>query len=193
MAKKYRKKLSGLDASGFMFTRADSHLCLLTGQSSFVTSRLEFEKLNFINYVSDDAMNTITMGFPWHNTFDVLAHQPSLIAASIRNFRQYIWLNVHVDFQRNVSNIINELVQRTYKKLIIITGSCGIKYLSCALENITVTNTLWVLALGPVGNSNIRRENISRFHVIQGKKDMWSQLLWRGIIDIYQLWPFRLL
>lgn len=185
MAKEYRKKLSNLDPSGYMLKRRDNHLCLLTGQSSFKTSRLDKEKLDFLNHISDQDLTTVTIGFPWHNEFDILAGKPALIAATIRNIRQYLWLNLDKEYKKSVSNIIRKIVEMTDKKLVIITGSCGIGYLSCALENIKVTNELWVLALGPVGSKNINSKNISRFHVIQGHNDIWSKLLWLGNVDEY--------
>lgn len=177
MAKEYKEKLSNLNESGYMLKREDNRLCLLTGQSSFKTSRLDKDKLDFLNHISDHNFTAVTIGFPWHNEFDVLADKPSLITASIRNIRQYLWLNFDKEYKKKVSDIINKLVQMTNNRLIIITGSCGIKYLSCALENINITSELWVLALGPVGNKNINSRNIRRFHVIQGKYDIWSKLL----------------
>jgi hypothetical protein len=180
----YRTRLNGLDDKLSLVTPAASRLILLTGQSSFRSSRLSSAQVNFLNFVAPPHAEILPTGFPYHADFDCLAPPPGLLAASIRNALQVYWSIFSPAYQRSVARVLQTLFTNTRESLYIVTGSCGLQLLASAWPMLTVPTRLRlrVVALGPA----LFRPGtvpVDRITAIQGKRDFWSRLLYRGRVE----------
>ena len=180
MADSYPDRLVALDPAGFLLPPARQRLCLLTGQSSFATSALPADKRAFLTAVAPSGTEGTMAGFPWHAAFLDEEAVPGLLPASLRNARQWLWARRHDGFGAALSGILALALMRTSERLLVVTGSCGIDLLAQALSRPPPGGPeLWVAGLGPVGRCPQERR-IARMRIIQGQRDSWSRVLWRG-------------
>ena len=168
----YLARIDSLDYSRSVASPARHRVALLTGQSSFRSSRLTDDQMTLLRAVPN--ATPLPLGFPFHPEFDVVAPQPGILAASFRNALQFVW---SLRPQRPVARALQPLFTNTSECLTIVTGSCGLQLLNAAWPLLERPPTLQVriIALGPAG-----------FHhgleaiTIQGRRDFWSRLLYRG-------------
>jgi membrane-associated phospholipid phosphatase len=180
----YIKKLSTLSLEGSELKECDYRLLMLTGQSSFVSSVLDNNKLIFLQKIAanNENFNTSFVGFPWHSEFNSKRKKTSFSMSCIRNAMQYLWLRNNSKYQESVERIIHHAIQITNQQLVFITGSCGIQHLLCALKKYQKINLchIKIIALGPVGRDIITNLDLYELHLVQGKQDFWSKILWTG-------------
>lgn len=181
MAEPYRRRLAELPEDGFLLPVASRRLCLLTGQSCLRSSLLPPDKLDFLAAVAPDGVEITRTGFPWHQQFAVPAPSPSLLRASLRNTRQWVWARCDAVYLAALTAILGILLDRTREKLFLVTGSCGIDLLTAVLPDLPRRSEIHVVALGPAGRSP-RIDLLSSLLVIQGIRDGWSRHLWRGVV-----------
>lgn len=172
----YRNRLRALDyGSSFEAAR----VVLLTGQSSFQTSRLMPSQIEFLKAVTPPTAEPLLTGFPFHPAFDREACDPPLPVAAARNSLQFIWSLASEEFRRMIADALRPLLQ---KKLIIVTGSCGLQMLAAATSVIPIDAR--VVALGPAMLRPFALD-MRQVSVVQGRRDGWSRLLYRGTINNY--------
>ena len=180
----YRTRLAGLDENLSLVKPAASRLVLLTGQSSFRSSRLSPAQVEFLNSVAPPGVQPLPNGFPFHSNFDGAAPAPCLLAASLRNALQVCWSLFSPVYRRSVANVLQTLFRNTSECLYIVTGSCGLQILASAWPMLIVPDSLrlCVVALGP---ALIRPGALpaDRIHALQGRRDLWSRLLYRGRLE----------
>jgi|GEM_PF-1803702 len=181
----YPQRLAELDPEGFLLPQAKTRICLLTGQSSFTSSALPADKLTFLSAVTSAEAVLTPTGFPWHDSLSKQqSRAPGLFGASLRNVQQVIWVRYNKDFRNALSAIVGTLLERTEERLLLVTGSCGVDLLSHALSLLpTGGPQIWALILGPTGRLPADGR-ITRSLVIQGHRDIWSRLLWRGPVHV---------
>lgn len=180
MAERYPERLAGLDPAGFLLPPARRRLCLLTGQSSFTSSALPADKLRFLNAVAPADVLVTPAGFPWHAALTGAVAVPGLLPACLRNARQWRWARRHEGFRGALSAILELALKRTEDRLLVVTGSCGVELLAQALSRLpTGGPALWAAVLGPAGRVPSAR-HVARLLVIQGRRDVWSRMLWQG-------------
>jgi hypothetical protein len=177
----YRSRLAALDESLTLVKPAPSRLILLTGQSSFRSSRLTPEQVEFLQAVAPPGVEPLLNGFPYHADFDRAAPTPGLPAASIRNALQVCWCLFSPAYRRSVARVLQTVIRNTGESLYIVTGSCGLQMLASAWPMLTVPQSLRlrVVALGPA----LLRAGalpVERIAAVQGRRDPWSRLLYRG-------------
>ncbi len=176
----YLQRLEALDYSQTLATPTRSRIALLTGQSSFRTSRLTDLQLDFLQATSPSGAAPLRLGFPFHSEFDCNGPEPGIAAASARNALQYWWSLHSLRYQRIVAKALQPLLTNTHESLFLITGSCGLQLLTGAWPLIQNPGNvrIRVVALGPAAQ-------LPRFPVaaIQGDRDWWSRLLYRGPIS----------
>lgn len=185
MAKFCPRYLAELNPAGFLLPPVKQRLCLLTGQSNFATSDLPLDKKSFLQAVAPSDVHITMVGFPWHADFtQPVISAPSLLAASARNARQWIWKRSNACFRHALSSIIGTALQRTEERLLLIAGSCGADFLAHALCDMPANGPeIWVVMLGPAGGIPTARY-IARQKVIQGHQDCWSRMLWKGTVHM---------
>lgn len=170
----YLRRLRELDYSRSLATPAASRVVLLTGQSSFRSSRLTNDQLTLLRTVAN--ATPLELGFPFHPAFDVAEPVPAMVAASVRNALQFMWtLRPQPVFAR----ALQPLITNTRESLYIVTGSCGLQILNSAwpfLERPAALK-LQIVAIGPAA-----WQNRLRVVAIRGRRDPWSRLLYRGPI-----------
>lgn len=180
----YRTRLAALDESLSLIKPAPSRLILLTGQSSFRSSRLSPAQVDFLNSVAPPGVEPLPNGFPYHANFDSAAPPPGLLAASIRNAQQLCWSLFSPAYRRSVARVLQTVFRNTGESLYIVTGSCGLQILASAWSMLIVPNSLRlrVVALGP---ALLRAGALpaDRIQALQGRRDLWSRLLYRGRLE----------
>jgi len=172
----YRTRLRNLDYSRTLATPTGRRLVLLTGQSAFATSRLTPAQIEFLTEVAPPHAEVLKIGFPFHPDFDIEAGTPGIVAASIRNTLQVLWSRYSSIYRETIAHALQPLFANTGDTLYILTGSCGLQLLASAWPFIDKPTTLSirVVAIGPAGPT--MRNAIA----VQGRKDRWSKLLYRG-------------
>lgn len=172
----YRARLRNLDYSRTLATPTTSRLVLLTGQSAFATSRLTPAQTEFLTEVAPPHAEVLKIGFPFHPDFDIDAGTPGIVAASMRNTLQVFWSRYSSTYRETVARALQPLFTNTGDSLYILTGSCGLQLLASAWPLLEKAKTLsiCVIAIGPAGPA------MPNAIAVQGKKDLWSKLLYRG-------------
>jgi hypothetical protein len=177
----YRTRLAALDENLSLIKPAPSRLILLTGQSSFRSSRLSPAQLDFLKCVAPPGAEALFTGFPYHAEFDRAASPPVLPAASVRNALQVGWSLFSPGYRHSVAGVLQSVVLNTRQSLFIVTGSCGLQILASAWPHLVVPDSLQVgvVALGP---ALLRAGTfpVDRIVALQGQSDFWSRLLYRG-------------
>lgn len=177
----YRARLAALDERRSLVKPAASRLILLTGQSSFRSSRLSPAQVEFLHAVAPPRVELLANGFPYHAGFDGAAGTPGLLAASMRNALQVGWCLLSPAYRRSVAEVLSTVLRNTREALYIVTGSCGLQILASAWPLLTVPDGLRVRVVA-VGPALVRAGAlpIDRVAVVQGRRDVWSRLLYRG-------------
>jgi len=179
----YLSRLEDLDPAGFELAPAMDRLVLLTGQSSFMSSALRAEQMDFLQAVAPPGARVCLLGFPWHHGLATPHDAPNLLAASWRNGQQWWWTRRRGRFTDLLSGIVARLRRHTAQRLLVVTGSCGIQLLAAALHGMDGPGPpISVFALGPVGAAPAPG-CLAGLEVVQGSQDGWSRLLWRGAVD----------
>lgn len=180
----YIKKISSLSLERSELKECDYQLVMLTGQSSFVSSVLDDNKRVFLQKIAanNENFNTSFGGFPWNYEFNTRKKKTSFAMSCVRNAMQYLWLKNNIKYQEGVGRIIHHAIQITNQQLVFITGSCGIQHILCALKKYQKTNFchIKIIALGPVGENIMINLDLYDLHIVQGKRDFWSKILWNG-------------
>jgi hypothetical protein len=183
----YLRRLEQLDTAGSLVRAADARLVLLTGQSSFVSAALSPEQEKFLCQVAPPGYEMLAAGFPFHRAMVPVGHQESsLLAASVRNTAQAAWSFCDARYRRVLRRILQELVERTHRELAIVTGSCGLQMANAVWPMLEIPAGLRprVIALGPVCLRPLRLPG-ARVEVLQGERDIWSRIFYRGRVDHY--------
>lgn len=175
----YFQRLESLDYNRTLAVPTRSRIALLTGQSSFRSSRLTTQQLDFLRDVAPVNAERLQLGFPYHPDFDCDAAEPGIVAASARNTLQYLFSLHSRRYQRIVALALQPLFTNTGESLFIVTGSCGLQLLTQAWPLIEQPQHLnvRVVALGPAGLLPPRA-----VATIRGHRDLWSRLLYHGPI-----------
>jgi hypothetical protein len=165
---------------------APARVVLLTGQSSFRTSRLSEAQTDFLRMVAPPASEPLFAGFPFHPDFDRDAPEPNLLAASLRNGWQFAWSLWSPTFQQTVARALQPLFHSTHESLQIVTGSCGLQLLAGAWPRLTKRENLFVriVALGPTLLRPYTLDTRTVF-ALQGRRDLLSRWCYRGGIAAY--------
>src|SRR5512133_1966915 len=138
----YRTRLADLDESFSLITPAPSRLILLTGQSSFRSSRLSSAQEEFLKAVAPPGVEPLLAGFPYHANFDGDAPPPSLPAASLRNALQVCWSLFSPAYRRSAALVLQAILRNTREDLYIVTGSCGLQILASAWPMLEAPDSL---------------------------------------------------
>lgn len=182
----YLRRLAALDPRGSLLAPADLRVMLLTGQSSFRSARLAAEQVAFLRAVSPCPGAVLEAGFPFHADLMVDEREPfALVAASARNARQVLWSVTSSRYQRVVQRTLQQALDATRERLIVVTGSCGLQLLNRAWSQLVLPPGLrvQVVAIGPACFSPLRLVP-AEVTVIAGTRDPWSRLFYRGRADV---------
>lgn len=176
----YRTRLSALDyRNSLAASPARSRVVLLTGQSSFRSSRLLPEQIDFLKAVAPPDAEPLLAGFPYHPELDRPDSPVPLPTAAFRNSLQFVWSMTSTRFRQIIAEALRPLLQH---KPVIITGSCGLQLLAAASPLLKIETP--VIALGPAMLRPFKLD-LNLVRVIQGRRDGWSRLLYRGPITAY--------
>ena len=106
-----------------------------------------------------------------------------MVGASWRNMRQVYWSLWSPGFRAVVAQRLQILLEATERRLILITGSCGMQLANEAWPLLRPRSNLRidVIALGPACFGELRMPAT----VIQGRGDFWSRLFYHGPVDHY--------
>ena len=172
----YWARIASLDYSRSLATPAARRVVLLTGQSSFQSSRLTADQRRLLRVVDAEP---VELGFPFHPDFDVDAPEPGIVEAALRNARQF---QGSLRPQPVIAQALQPVFANTGERLFVITGSCGLQLLNSAWQFLQRPAGLEVriVALGPAA-----LRNTLPAATIQGRRDLWSRLLFRGPISAY--------
>lgn len=176
----YRTRLRALDyRNSLAAAPARSRVVLLTGQSSFRSSRLMPVQVDFLKAVAPPDAEPLLAGFPFHPEFDRAAPDAALPLAAMRNSLQFFWSFTSASYRQTIADALRPLLRH---KLAIITGSCGLQMLAAASPLIPIDAR--IVALGPAMFRPFKLE-MQRVRAVQGRRDVWSRLLYRGPIAAY--------
>jgi len=182
----YRSRLAALNHSLSLAKPSRARIILLTGQSSFVSSRLTPAQVDFLQSIAPPSVEPLLMGFPYHSEFDCPAPAAGLVAASARNGLQFWWSVLSPVYRRSVACALHTVLRNTAESLYIVTGSCGLQILASAWPLLTVPDglRLRVVAVGP---AMLRAGSFpaNRIRVLRGSRDFWCRLFYRGRLDAY--------
>jgi hypothetical protein len=180
----YSKRLGSLAPERSLIAQAESRAVILTGQSSFTSSRLTPSQCCFLESVAPPDFDLMRSGFPYHADLLGVGPAPSLTAASWRNAAQTLWSTAPAAFHRSLAQILGKLLARTSRRLVLITGSCGLQFANSVWSELHKPAQLdiRVIALGPACFGPVRMPG-AQVAVVQGSQDYWSKLLFRGRID----------
>lgn len=155
---------------------APARLLLLTGQSRLDASPLSPQQRAFLAALTHSGLDIVARGFP----FDTESEAPPapIVAASLRNARQYLWSQQR-NFGALIANILFGALANA-ERAIIVTGSNGLALLNAALAAApdAPRPPLNVLAIGPAGAPSIARD--LTFAAVQSAQDPWSRALYAG-------------
>lgn len=183
----YLTRLNQLDYSrSLAAATVRSRVVLLTGQSSFHSSRLSVTQTDFLHAVAPAKAQPLLAGFPYHPDFDQHEAEASLLAASARNGWQIVWSLWSATFQQTVARALQPLFQTTQESLFIVTGSCGLQLLACAWPKLTIRKNLSV-SVAALGPAMLRPFTLdpNLIFAIQGRADALSRWCYRGAIAAY--------
>ncbi len=182
----YLRRLAALDPRGSLLAPADLRVLLVTGQSSFRSARLAEEQVAFLREVSPCPGAVLEAGFPFHADLLADEREPfALLAASARNARQVVWSMTSRRYQQVVRRTLQQALDATRERLIVLTGSCGLQLLNRAWTRLALPPRLrvQVVALGPACFAPLRLRP-AEVTVIVGTRDPWSRLFYRGRADV---------
>ncbi len=160
----------------------ESRIILLTGQSSFATSALSPAQRSFLQSVAPEGCAIVDRGFPFDPAFGGPGFADTgIVEASWRNACQVYWSLYSRDFQQTVAKRLQMVMDATRRRLIIITGSCGLQLANTAWPFLRVPPGLRVevVALGPACFGRLRLPA----QVVQGRRDGWSRAFYRDRVD----------
>ena len=88
-------------------------------------------------------------------------------------------------YRRALSRTLQQAIERTRRRLAIVTGSCGLQMANTAWPRLIVPSRLdvHVLALGPVCLGPLKLPG-ARVTILQGGRDYWSRAFYRGRVDV---------
>ncbi len=175
---RFRQRLAALPPAGCLLTPASSRVLLLTGQSSFRSSVLRPEQFAFLSAVAPPGAVPLDAGFPFHADFlSPSPNSPGLLAASWRNALQVFWSMRDTTFTAHVAVRLQQAAA-TSRRLILITGSCGLQLANAAWPALRLPPRLQidVVALGPASFGPLHVPAT----VLQGRRDEWSRLFYSG-------------
>lgn len=178
----YLDRLERLDAAGCLCAPAATRLLLLTGQSDFAGSALSPQQTEFLDTVAPPACAVLHAGFPFHRSFlESPYRDAAMAAAAFRNARQFGWTLYSPRFRHIVAQRLQSAIAATTRRLILITGSCGLQLANAAWPALRLPDSvrLTVIALGPACFAPLRMPAT----IIQGRRDRWSRLFYRGPVD----------
>lgn len=157
-----------------------NRIALLTGQSSFLSSALSPSQISFLEGVAPAGCSILRTGFPFDSTLETFRNA-GMAGASWRNARQVYWSIFSATFRGAVARRLQAMMDATSRRLILITGSCGLQLANSAWPLLRVPAALRVdvIALGPACFGAPRMP----VTVIQGRRDGWSRLFYRGRVD----------
>lgn len=179
----YPQRLAGLPPERSLIAPADFRIAILTGQSSFASSRLSLPQEQFIEAIAPDGYDLLMSGFPYHADQMAVRPEPSIIAASWRNAAQTLWSVRPTGFRNSLSQIVGMLISRTNRRLVVIAGSCGLQLINSIWPGLPKHPQLdiRVIALGPACFGPLQMSA----SVIQGSQDLWSKLFYRGPVHFH--------
>ena len=180
----YLRRLEELDPRASLVTPAGVRLLLLTGQSSFRSARLEPEQSAFLRAIAPPDATIVDAGFPFHPAMLDDAPPPGMVAASWRNLLQVLWSVASPRYQTSVARTLQQAVDATEIELLLVTGSCGLQIANRVWPRLVIPPGLRIraVALGPACFGRLRLAP-ARVAVVQGTRDGWSRLFFRGRID----------
>ncbi|NOT61578.1 MAG: hypothetical protein HOP19_15280 [Acidobacteria bacterium] len=184
--------LTRLDALDFSHSLAAasvrSRAVLLTGQSSFCSSRLSDVQTDFLRAVAPPITEPLFTGFPYHPEFNRAEFnreevEPNLLAASWRNGWQFAASLASVRWQHIVARALQPLFHRTDESLLIVTGSCGLQLLACAWPHLVKPENqiVSIAALGPVLWHPFTLD-LREIFAVQSRADALSRFSYRGAV-----------
>jgi hypothetical protein len=176
---RYLDYLESLDPAGSLLTRRPRRVLLWTGQSSWHHAGLFPDQHAGLNAICGE--DALLSGFPFHRDCD--QHRPSpLWLASLRNARQSFWCLSNSRYRRLLAAALGQAILQTSERLTLIATSCGLEMLNRAFAHVTVTSKcqLRIYALGPTCLASLA---LPRCIVIQGRRDVYSRLLFRGHVE----------
>ena len=181
---RYLSRIEALDPQASLLAPAAIRLLLLTGQSSFRSARLEPEQSSFLRAIAPPGAAIVDLGFPFHPAMLTDARSPGILAASWRNLLQVIWSVASPRYQASVARTLQQALDATESELLLVTGSCGLQIANRAWPRLVVPPGLRtrVVALGPACFGRLRLAP-AEITVVQGARDGWSRLFYRGRID----------
>jgi len=181
----YLARLEDLDPARSLLLPERARLLLLTGQSSFASSRLQPEQIAFLRSVAPAGCAVVESGFPFHRDWDEKGTpEPNLLAASLRNARQVAWSLLSPRFEAVATAVLQRALDTTSERLLLITGSCGLQIANAAWPGLRPPSALAVrvVALGPACLGRLRLDGAD-LHVLRADGDLWSRLFYRGRVD----------
>lgn len=185
------------DAAEHLAVTADDVAVWLTGQSSFVHSRLSPAQDAVLDALADEGWTTLRAGLPWTAAAVARPYRAEpLLLASVRNAAQWRAARTDPAFGDDVARHLRPLLERTRRRLLVLCGSAGAQILTAGLGPPAVASpgaspgitspgitsshdtsstatlpTITVVALGPVGDlpSGVA------LHVVRGRTDLLSR------------------
>ncbi|HEU0120186.1 MAG TPA: hypothetical protein VFQ91_06645 [Bryobacteraceae bacterium] len=168
-----------LPATGCLLAPCAARVLLLTGQSSARSSALSPAQSAFLAAVSPPGCTVTYSGFPYHTALlaDPYDDAP-MVAASLRNARQVQRSMTSSSFRTIVAARLAQALAMTRDRLILLTGSCGLELANAAWPLLPAYSAhVQIIALGPTCFGHLRLPSLT---VLQGRRDLWSRLLYRG-------------
>ena len=175
----YLERLSKLNATP---NRVEERVLLCTGQSSFKSSALSLEQLSFLETAAPTECSVLSMGFPFDSSFDGAGfREVGMVSASWRNARQVYWSMFSPVYREAIARRFQAVIGATSRRLIIVTGSCGLQLVNVAWPKLQIPTELRIdlVALGPACFGELRMP----VTVVRGRRDIWSRMLYRGRVD----------
>ncbi|MBL8239628.1 MAG: hypothetical protein JNM66_19550 [Bryobacterales bacterium] len=174
--------LQRLAAASATLPPAESRIVLLTGQSSFTTSALSPAQIAFLREVAPPGCSVVERGFPFDPSFDGVGFSSTgIIGASWRNARQVYWALHSQRFQQAVAMRLQTVLDSTRRRLVIVTGSCGLQLANAAWPHLGLPPQLRidVIALGPAcfGGLHLPAQ------IVRGRRDVWSRIFYGDRVD----------
>jgi hypothetical protein len=152
-------------------------IAILTGQSDPRSAALSPAQADFLDRIRPPDCEVIRTGFPY--TENAGYRDVPILRASVRNARQVLW-TFSESFPKQIGERIDTL-SLGVKRLILITGSCGLQMANAAWPRLTAAAEIQVVALGPVCLTKLRMPIVA----IRGRRDIWSRLMFGGAIDYH--------
>jgi hypothetical protein len=183
---KYLERLQSHQRCGSLIAAAESRVLLLTGQSSFSNALLSPEQKSFLRAVVPECCEVTASGFPYRAEFlRGKFSSPGMVAASVRNGLQVMWSLWHPGYRRVLECVLQEAIDATSRRLVLITGSCGLQLANVVWPKLRLPSALRVdvIALGPVCFGTLRLQG-AQVTVLQGHRDEWSKLFYWGSVDV---------